>query len=139
MSGIGATKTVAIDVDSVLADVMVTWTNEYNKRRNTKINKSEITVWDIPKILYISAYETSELFNYVWKYRWREIPPTEPKIGTIVRNIHSKGYRISILTKRDSPSVLDSVEAQVGGATGFSRRFGRLPHVRYDFIERLLK
>lgn len=105
MSGIGATKTVAIDVDSVLADVMVTWTNEYNKRRHTKINKSEITVWDIPKILYISAYETSELFNYVWKYRWREIPPTEPKIGTIVKNIHSKGYRISVLTKRDRSSV----------------------------------
>lgn len=105
MSGVGASKTVAIDVDSVLADVMLVWTNEYNKRKNSKISKDEITVWDIPQILPVSVCEIKRIFSYVWKYRWREIPPTEPKIGTIARRIHDKGYRISILTKRERSTV----------------------------------
>jgi 5'(3')-deoxyribonucleotidase len=105
MSGVGASKTVAIDVDSVLADVMLVWTNEYNKRKHSKISKDEITVWDIPQILPVSVSEINRIFNYVWKYRWREIPPTEPKIGMIARRIHHKGYRISILTKRERSTV----------------------------------
>ncbi|HJU95967.1 MAG TPA: hypothetical protein VJ643_08045, partial [Nitrososphaera sp.] len=45
-----AVKTVAIDVDSVLADVMLVWTDEYNKRNKTQITKKEIAKWDIPTI-----------------------------------------------------------------------------------------
>jgi hypothetical protein len=32
-----AVKTVAIDVDSVLADVMLVWTDEYNKRNKAQL------------------------------------------------------------------------------------------------------
>ena|SRR6187200_513249 len=105
MSGVGASKTVALDVDSVLADVMLVWTNEYNKRKHSKITKNEITVWDIPEVLPISVNEIYRIFHDVWKYRWREIPPTEPQIGEIARRIHCKGYRISILTKRERSTV----------------------------------
>lgn len=105
MAGIGAARTVAIDVDSVLADVIVVWTKEYNKRRHARITKREIIVWDIPKILPVSQNEIYQLFSYIWKYRWKEIPPTEPQIGEITKRIHRKGYRISILTKRERPTV----------------------------------
>ena len=105
MSCIGASKTVAIDVDSVLADVMVIWANEYNKRKNAKVSKNEIKMWDIPKILPISSGEVYNIFRYVWKYRWKHIPPTEPNIGKITTRIHRKGYRISILTKRERTTV----------------------------------
>ena len=105
MSSIGASKTVAIDVDSVLADVMLIWTNEYNKRNNTRISKNQINIWDIPKILPISSGEVYRIFRYVWKYRWKHIPPTEPNIGKIITQIHNKGYRISILTKRERSTV----------------------------------
>ena len=63
MSGVGASKTVAIDVDSVLADVMLVWTNEYNKRKHSKITKNEITVWDIPQVLPISVNEVYRIFS----------------------------------------------------------------------------
>jgi uncharacterized protein len=105
MACIGASKTIAIDVDSVLADVMVMWSNEYNKRKNANVSKDEIKMWDIPKILPISSEEVYRIFRYVWKYRWKDIPPTEPHIGKITTRIHRKGYRISILTKRERSTV----------------------------------
>lgn len=105
MACFGASKTVAIDVDSVLADVMVMWTKEYNKRKNAKVSKDEIKMWDIPKILPISSDEVYRIFRHVWKYRWKDIPPTEPHIGKITNRIHHKGYRISILTKRERSTV----------------------------------
>ncbi|MDF2767712.1 MAG: hypothetical protein K0S91_547 [Nitrososphaeraceae archaeon] len=64
MAGIGAARTVAIDVDSVLADVILVWTKEYNKRRHARITKREIIVWDIPKILPVSQNEIYQLFSY---------------------------------------------------------------------------
>src|ERR671916_552321 len=100
-----AVKTVAIDVDSVLADVMHVWTDEYNKRNKAHITKKQIAKWDIPTILPITPNQVYRYFTYVWKYRWREIPPTEPQIGEITKRIHRKGYRISILTKRERPTV----------------------------------
>lgn len=100
-----AVRTVAIDVDSVLADVMLVWSQEYNKRKSKSITKNDITAWDIPTILPISPDEVYRYFSYVWKFRWREIPSTEPNIGEITKRIHRKGYRISILTKRERPTA----------------------------------
>jgi hypothetical protein len=98
-------KTVAIDVDSVLADVMLIWADEYSKRNKTKVTKNQIVNWDIPTVLPITPDQVYRYFSYVWKYRWREIPPTEPKIGDVTKRIHRKGYRISIITKRERPTV----------------------------------
>jgi len=106
MSGISeAVKTVAIDVDSVLADVMLVWVDEYNKRRGTKITKHDITKWDIPTVLPITPEQVYEYFTHVWKERWKEIPPTEDKIGKITERLHRKGYRVSVITKRERPTV----------------------------------
>jgi uncharacterized protein len=98
-------KTVAIDVDSVLADVMLVWADEYNKRSKAKVTKDQIVKWDIPTVLPITADQVYKYFSYVWKYRWREILPTEQEIGGVTKRIHRKGYRISILTKRERPTV----------------------------------
>src|SRR3712207_8571637 len=80
---------------------MLVWTDEYNKRRKAHITKKEIAKWDIPTILPITPNQVYRYFTYVWKYRWREIPPTEPEIGEVTKRIHRKGYRISIITKRE--------------------------------------
>jgi uncharacterized protein len=105
MSGIGPTKTLAIDVDSVLADTMIVWTDEYNTRTGARISKSEISSWDVSLILPISPSNISCLFNDIWKHRWLEIPPTGSRLGEVTRSIHRKGYRISIMTKRDRETV----------------------------------
>jgi len=98
-------KTLAIDLDSVLADTMKIWTLVYSNIHNTTILKDDIKTWDIGKILPISAREISEIFIDVWTHRWKDIPPTEPDLAYIVRQFHRKGYRISILTKRERQTV----------------------------------
>ena len=100
-----AAKTVGIDVDSVLADVMLIWTDEYSKRSGRKISKSQIINWDIPTVVPLSPEEVYDLFSYVWKHRWQEIPATEPQIGKVTEMMHKKGYRISVITKRERPTV----------------------------------
>jgi 5'(3')-deoxyribonucleotidase len=101
---------LAIDFDSVLADTMITWLEEYNKRNSTSIIKNDVTHWDITKVLQISINEISQIFNYLWKYRWQDIPPTEPNLNITTREIHIRGYRISILTKRYRSSVAHVAE-----------------------------
>ncbi|MGI0036045.1 MAG: 5' nucleotidase, NT5C type [Nitrososphaera sp.] len=100
-----AARTVAIDVDSVLADVMVIWTDEYSKRTKRATSKKDIQQWDIPTILPISPDDVYRYFSYVWMHRWREIPPTEPNIGKVTERIHRKGYRVSVITKRERPTA----------------------------------
>jgi uncharacterized protein len=80
---------------------MIIWLEEYNKRNRTSIIKNDITHWDISKALRISMNEISRIFHYLWKYRWQDIPPTEPNLNITTRKIHKKGYRISILTDID--------------------------------------
>ncbi|MGH9995041.1 MAG: 5' nucleotidase, NT5C type, partial [Nitrososphaeraceae archaeon] len=105
MNILGPAKTFALDFDSVLADTMVIWIKEYNERHHTNITKDDIYAWDISKILPITPEEISKLFNYVWEYRWREIPPCEPNQNSTIENIHKSGFRISILTRRERPTV----------------------------------
>lgn len=105
MAASGAIKTISIDFDSVLADTMIAWTKEYNKLKNTNITKSEITYWNIGMILPISANEISTIFQYVWQYCWQDVPPVEPGLSEIIKRIHRRGYRISVLTKRERPTV----------------------------------
>jgi uncharacterized protein len=99
-------KILAIDFDSVLADTMIPWLEEYNKRNSTSVTKNDITQWDISKALQISMNEISRIFEYLWKYRWQDIPPTEPNLSITTREIHKRGYRISVLTKRYRSSVV---------------------------------
>ena len=98
-------RTIAIDVDSVLADVMLIWVQEYNKRHKTAISKKDIVRWDIPTILPLTPEQVYEHFSYVWKHRWREIPPTEPDIGSLTKELNVRGFRVSIITKRERPTV----------------------------------
>lgn len=99
------TQTLAIDLDSVLADVLVIWVKEYNRLKNANIAKKDIIVWDIHTILPITESESESLFSDVWKYRWKDIPPTQKNIGKIIDELKVKNYRISILTKRERKTI----------------------------------
>src|SRR5689334_6110002 len=105
MSSVRTSKTLAIDFDSVLADTMVVWTAVYNRLNHTNITKNQITFWDIGKILPMLPDEISMMFSNVWRYHWRNIPPTEQKLGETTKRIHRRGYRISIITRRERSTV----------------------------------
>jgi Uncharacterized protein conserved in bacteria len=74
-------KTLAIDLDSVLADVVVTWVNEYNILKNSDIAKEDIVAWDIHTLLPITEIESNSIFSDVWIHRWKDIPPTQNNIA----------------------------------------------------------
>ena len=98
-------QTIAIDLDSVLADVMIVWIDEYNKINKTNIKKSDITEWDIHKILPISKKKSTSLFTNTWVKRWEEIPLTKKNNPDVINDIKRKGYRISIITKRERNTI----------------------------------
>ena len=98
-------KTLAIDLDSVLADVVVTWVNEYNRLKDSNITKEDIVAWDIHTLLPITETESNSLFSDVWVYRWKDIPPTQNGIGKIIERLKTENYRISILTRRERKTI----------------------------------
>lgn len=98
-------KTLAIDLDSVLADTMLIWIQEYNERKKANILKNDIVSWDISQVFEIEVEEISQIFTEIWQRHWRKIPPTEPNLDVTTKNLHNRGFRISILTKRFRPSV----------------------------------
>ena len=93
--------TIALDLDSVLADVMQIWLEEYNTIFNTKIKKRDISDWHIHNILSISKQQITDLFIMVWQKRWQDIPPTSNDLSDVIIQLQDKGFRISIITKRE--------------------------------------
>lgn len=93
--------TIALDLDSVLADVMQIWLEEYNAIFNTNIKKQDITDWHIHKILPIGKQQITDLFIMVWKKRWQDISPTSNDLSKVINHLQDKGFRISIITKRE--------------------------------------
>ena len=69
MNELATRRTLAIDLDSVLADTMIIWAEEFNKRNDSSITKDNITSWDISKIFDISITEVSDIFTYIWDKR----------------------------------------------------------------------
>lgn len=98
-------KTIALDLDSVLADVMKIWVEEYNLLYNTNIQKKDILEWHIHYILPLSENEISNLFIDVWRNRWRDIPPTSNDLSNVTASLQDKGFRISIITKRERETI----------------------------------
>jgi 5'(3')-deoxyribonucleotidase len=96
-----AEKTIALDLDSVLADVMQVWLEEYNAMFQTNFTKGDISDWHIYNILPISKEEISNLFITVWKNRWQDIPPTSNDIAKVTDQLIDRGFRVSIITKRE--------------------------------------
>lgn len=94
-------NTIALDLDSVLADVMLIWIEEYNTIFHTDIKKKDITDWHIHKILPVNKNQISEIFISVWKNRWRDIPTTSNDIADVIDRLMQRGFRISIITKRE--------------------------------------
>lgn len=93
--------TIALDLDSVLADVMQTWIEEYNSLYHKNIKKQDISNWYIHEVLDISEKCIHDLFITVWKKRWKDIPLTSKNVPSVISRLQEMGFRISIITKRE--------------------------------------
>ena len=89
---------IALDVDGVLADVIVSWLEHSNKIR-TEISKHEITDWDFWKKFNIDRYDFYAELNKCWE-NWPNIPPTETRLSDSTKKISQIG-QVDIVTARE--------------------------------------
>ena len=89
---------IALDVDGVLADIMVSWL-EHNNKIRTKILKHEITDWYFWKKLDINRYDFYAELNKCWQ-NWHDIPPTESELSDFTNEISKLG-QVDIVTARE--------------------------------------
>jgi hypothetical protein len=89
---------IALDVDGVLADVIVPWLN-YNNTIRPKISKSDITDWDFWKNHEINPYDFYAELSSCWK-NWNSIPPTEENLSSVTKNLLELG-QVDIVTARE--------------------------------------
>ncbi len=89
---------IALDVDGVLADVIISWLN-YNNSIRPKITKSQITSWEFWKEFKIDPFEFYSELSACWK-NWISVPPTEEKLSSTINSISELG-QIDIVTARE--------------------------------------
>ncbi|MEK9682513.1 MAG: hypothetical protein VW081_06480 [Nitrosopumilus sp.] len=89
---------IALDVDGVLADVILSWLDYSNSIRQ-EIKKHEITDWDFWKKFEIDRYDFYTELSSCWK-NWTSIPPTEKNLGYITKNLSDIG-QVDIVTARE--------------------------------------
>ncbi len=93
---------IALDVDGVLADVILSWLHHNNANESRpKITKSEITDWDFWRKHKIDRDDFYTELNNCWKDSWRCIPPTESDLSSSTKDLAGLG-RLDIVTARAS-------------------------------------
>ena len=90
---------IALDVDGVLADVIVSWIN-YNNSIRKKISKPDITDWQFWRKFQIDSFDFYSELNYCWK-NWSTIPATEENLSHVTKLLADIG-QVDIVTARDS-------------------------------------
>jgi hypothetical protein len=94
---------IALDVDGVLADIILVWIKEYNRKHGKSMSKESIKNWDFWRELRVEKYEFYHQLSHCWS-RWKEVPTMEESIAEAVDKLHSIGA-VDIVTARDQEST----------------------------------
>ena len=89
---------IALDVDGVLADVIVSWLN-YSNTIRPKISKHEIINWEFWNEFKIDRFAFYNELNACWK-NWNSIPPTEKNLSYVTKQLMNLG-QVDIVTARE--------------------------------------
>lgn len=90
---------IALDVDGVLADVILSWIVYNNSIRQKILKKSDITSWDFWKKFQINRYDFYHELSECWK-NWQLIPATEKNLSSITKDLSKLG-QVDIVTARE--------------------------------------
>ena len=89
---------IALDVDGVLADVIVSWI-QINNQNRTKISKNDVTSWDFWKQFNIDRFDFYSELSKCWE-NWNEIPPTEKNLQQSTKLLNQNAT-VDIVTARE--------------------------------------
>ncbi|MFQ5969264.1 MAG: hypothetical protein ACE5J2_02050 [Nitrososphaerales archaeon] len=90
---------IALDVDGVLADIILVWVDDYNRTHKKSVNKNDIVHWDFWKDLGLNKYSFYQELSKCWS-RWKEVPAMEQGIANAVETLRSVG-KVDIVTARE--------------------------------------
>jgi len=94
---------VAVDLDGVLADTMVTFCEILNQHHSTQFTVNSFVQWNAWQIAHITKGEFFRTLDEAW-FEWENIPPVHHHIGEAVEGIHRFG-RIDVVTGRSQATV----------------------------------
>jgi len=89
---------IALDVDGVLADVIVSWLHYSNSIRS-HISKNQVTDWEFWKKFNINPFDFYSELSSCWK-NWQSIPTTQENLSDITKNLSILG-QVDIVTARE--------------------------------------
>ena len=88
---------IALDVDGVLADVIVSWLS-YNNKIRPKLSKQDIVDWEFWNKYNISRFDFYDELNLCWK-NWKDVPTTEKNLAATTKTLAEIGD-VDIVTAR---------------------------------------
>jgi uncharacterized HAD superfamily protein len=94
---------IALDLDGVLADTMVTFCRILNARHSTRFTVDSFTQWNAWEIAGITVEEFFRTLDGAW-LQWRTIPPTEERLTDKVALLKEFG-KVDIVTGRSEETV----------------------------------
>jgi uncharacterized HAD superfamily protein len=94
---------IAVDVDGVLADTMVSVCKILNERRSTQFSVESFDQWNAWMIAGITRDEFFRTLDEAW-FSWQRIPPTEEDLSKKVERLKDFG-KIDIVTGRSPITV----------------------------------
>jgi uncharacterized HAD superfamily protein len=94
---------IAVDLDGVLADTMVTVANILNRTRSQKLNAESFDRWRAWEIAGITKDQFFRTLDEAW-FSWESIPPTEEDLKVSVRRLMRFGI-VDIVTRRSRATV----------------------------------
>jgi 5'(3')-deoxyribonucleotidase len=99
---------IAVDLDGVLAEVMIPWCELYNDRYGQSLSVEDIRAWDVWKIVKIQRDEFFRILDDAWM-RWERIPATEEGVGEQVQLVREFGT-VDVVTGRSARTVASAKE-----------------------------
>lgn len=94
---------IAVDLDGVLADTMVSVCKMLNQRRSAEFSVESFNQWNAWKIAGISRNEFFGILDEAW-FSWESVPPTEEALDQKVARLRNFG-QIDIVTGRSPMTV----------------------------------
>ena len=119
-------KTIAIDIDEVLADLITPWIKRYNLDFDDDIREEQIISWDI------SNFVKKEAVDYIYNYC------ADPKIYDFVKPIIGANLAITNLSKRFDIVYVTSSVYSVSGIKKTWLKNNRFPHSD-NYVETMRK
>lgn len=94
---------IAVDLDGVLADTMVTFCDILNERRRTRLSVESFVQWNAWKIAGMTKDEFFRTLDEAW-FSWQNIPPMEENLSVKVGRLREFG-KVDIVTGRSPATV----------------------------------